>query len=993
MTRLVPALALAALVVSCSKKPDEPTAPDPYRRCDVDLAATGFFVTEGQGATAKLVESDADLIGGEGATGRNGDYLLQNDKIRVIVQQPGRSVGPIPVGGQIVDADLVRPAGQSGQDAFGRMNLIYGMGRVSSVHKVEIVSDGKSGGPAVVASTGHDSLHDLINLRALLENEAGLAVQFVVDQYKPQELRTTTYYALSPGEDRVRVLTAFCNDGSTGQAQPLIELMDVGAFELFFPGGCSNGLGAQIDLNGCVVQSTKYFTAQGRGIAYGYRPMSLDDPKQPSGVNAMIGYGGVVGVFMEGESLSGILSWADANARNRPGSFAVRPGGVKLQLADLVVGRDVAAVTSSMDRYAGVQSGRVEVTTAEPNARVAVIDSADVMQSLVLTDAAGKGSVDLPAGTWRFKAATPGRLVGPPAEVAVLAGQTKQVQVGLSQTRKLHVVVKDQAGAPSPGKVTLHCAGGPCPFDKNTWKQHELLDYPAGGAAAMEYVGPTGVVDVQVPPGQYDVVVSRGPEFSTWPDTWPNAGQRVDLTTQDASIEARIGRVVDSTGWMSADLHVHAVNSPDSAVPNLQRAANFLAEGVDVLLSTDHEYITDLAPAVRALGAENLMATMIGEEVTSFSHGHFNTFPLVIKPNTSNGGAFDHAGGEESPTLRMPQLYAGIKGEHPGAVVQLNHPRGSGGGVLTMLKVDTATLRSHGVPADYNMAPDPTATADDTKLFGAGFDLIEVANGPNPSFTVLNDWMTFLSRGTVVTSTGVSDTHDAQSGTGGYARTYAFVNADAPAQFTPAKFADAMRAHQAFSSNAPFLRFSAKKVSGGAPVEMGGTLSVAAGEQIELTVDVTGLDWMQIDRVEIYSHASGREAFNGESNSAWPESRILQKHDITNPTIEAVPGSMALRRLHLVEKFTVTASADTWFVAMARATTGRSMWPLHTGRPLAWSNAILIDADGSGKYDEYPLVPGQMLRAPKPVEKKQPIVPTVEQAEAAIRLLLSHKHE
>lgn len=993
MTRFLPALVLAVAALSCSKKPDEPPALDPLRRCDVDLSATGLFALEGSGSSAKTVEGDADLIGGELATGRAGDFLLQNDKIRVIVQQPGRSVGPIPSGGHVIDADLQRPAGQPGQDAFGRMNLIYGMGRVSSVHKVEIVSSGANGGPAIVAATGHDALHDLINLRALLENEAGLAVSFVVDQYAPQSLRTTTYYVLSPGEERVRVLTAFCNDGAATVAQPLIELMDVGAFELFFPGGCTNGLGAKLDLSGCVVQTSKYFTAQGRGIAYGYRPMSLEDPKVPSEKNAMIGYGGVVGTFIEGESLSGVLTWTDAEARTRPGTFRVRPGSFRLQLADLVVGRDVAAVTSAMDRFAGVETGRVEVTSAEPNARVAVIDYFDVMQSLMVTDAQGKGTIDLPPGTWRFRAATPGRLVGPNVDVVVETGQTKQARVELAPTRKLHVVIKDEAGAPSPGKVTVHCAGGPCPFNQDTWKQHELLDYPGGGAAAVEYVGPTGVLDVQLPPGQYDVVVSRGPEFSVWPDTWPNAGQRVDLQAQDGSVDARVGRIIDSTGWMSADLHVHAVNSPDSAVPNLQRAANFLAEGVDVLVSTDHEYITDLQPAVRALGAESLMATMIGEEITTFSHGHFNAFPMVLKPGTSNGGAFDHAGGEDGPTLRMPQFFVGVHAEHPGSVIQLNHPRGSGGGVLTTLKVDTATLRSHGNPADYNMEPDPTATASDTKLFGAGFDLVETANGPTASWAVMNDWMTFLSRGTVTTSSGVSDTHDAQSATGGYARTYAFVNADTPAQFSPAKFADAIRAHQAFASNTPFLRFSARKVSGGASVDIGGTLSVTAGEMIELTVDVTGPEWMEIDRVEIYSHAPGREAFNGESNGSWPEGRILQKHDITNPTIEAVPGSTALRRVHLTEKFMVSASADTWFVAMARGTRGRSMWPLHGDRPQAWTNAILVDADGSGKYDQFPLVPGQMLRSPPPVVKRQPIVPTEAQAEAAIRALLSHKHE
>ena len=42
---------------------------------------------------------------------------------------------------------------------------------------------------------------------------------------------------------------------------------------------------------------------------------------------------------------------------------------------------------------------------------MAVIDYFDVMQSLIVTDASGKGAVDLPAGQWRFRAATPGRLV------------------------------------------------------------------------------------------------------------------------------------------------------------------------------------------------------------------------------------------------------------------------------------------------------------------------------------------------------------------------------------------------------------------------------------------------------------------------------------------------------------------------------------------------------------------------------------------------------
>jgi hypothetical protein len=439
---------------------------------------------------------------------------------------------------------------------------------------------------------------------------------------------------------------------------------------------------------------------------------------------------------------------------------------------------------------------------------------------------------------------------------------------------------------------------------------------------------------------------------------------------------------------------VHAVASSDSAVLNEVRAANFLAEGMDVLLSTDHEVITDFGPFVRALHAEDLMATMIGEEVTTFTHGHFNTFPLKRNPELPNGGAFDHAGGEDNPSLRMPQVFAGIKEAHPGAVVQLNHPRG-GSGVLSQLKVDTATLATHGDPSAFGMAPAPDATASDTKLLGDGFDAVETANGTSPSYAVLNDWMTFLSRGTVRTATGVSDTHKPFSDAPGYCRTYAKVANDTPATFQPAQFAESIRTQQAVVSNGPFLQVSARKLDGamqpvGAAVGIGGTLPVAANDAVELTIDVQGPEWMVINQLEVFSHATGREALNGDTNSSWPDARALEHRTITTPAVEAVAGT-PLRRMHVTEKVVVRPAKDSWYVVMARGTS-RSMRPLHGNVPIAYSNAILVDADGSGRYDDFPLKAGQPLRAtPKP--PPAPHVPTADELAGAARKLIEHRHD
>lgn len=991
------AVALAVLSSACPKPGGGGGQVNP-RRCEVDLKATGLFAQDGTGASAKRVESAEQLIGGPNAWGRVGDTVLQNDKVRVIIEQPGRTIGPVLSGGAIVDADLVRPAGAEGKDAFGRMGLFYALGRLSSVTDVEIISDGSSGGPAIVASSGKDVPHDLLNLQLLITNVAGLPVTPIIDPSKPVNARLTTYYVLSPGESRVRMLTAMCNDGDSTVRTPLIELMDVGAFELFNPGGCQNGIGnSKLDDTNCLADKSKWIGSQGDGVAYALRTMQLKDPTKVSTTNAVIGYGGVVGTVTEAENLQGILAWFDEAAPNRPGAFVVLPKEKKLYLRDFIVAKDLAGISDVLSATEGEVTGTADVTVQPAGeARVSFVDVAtDKMVTLAVTDAAGKAQLTLPPGNYRATATKEGATIGAPVTFSITQGQPTPVALTQGTARTLSVTVKNLSNAPVPAKVTVFCSPSPCPFNAATYKQHLLVDPPEMGAALVGFVPISGQLSLALPPGEYEVVVSRGPEYSTWPDTWPTRGAPVDLRTADGSVSAVVDRVVDSPGWVSADLHVHAIQSSDSAVLNELRAANFLAEGMDVLLSTDHEVITDFAPVVRSLGAEHLMATMIGEEVTSFSHGHFNTFPLKRNPDLPNGGAFDHAGGEDAPTLRMPAVFSGIKAEHPGAVVQLNHPRG-GSGVLTQLKVDTTTLASHGDPAAFQMAPAPDATANDTKLFGDGFDLIESANGTSPSKAVLNDWMTFLSRGTVRTASGVSDTHKPFSDSPGYCRTYAKVAGDTADTFQPGQFAEAVRTQQIFVTNGPYLQVTARKLDQamqpvGNPVGIGGTLSVAANDPIELTVDVQGPEWMSIDTIEVFAHTTGREALNGDQNGSWPDARALERKTLpAMAPVEPVPGS-SLRRMHLTEKLVVRTMKDNWLVVMVRGTS-RSMKPLHGDLPVAYSNAILVDADGSGRYDDFPLKPGQPLSVPpRPAPSKR--VPTVGEFGAAIRKLIEHRHD
>jgi len=60
-------------------------------------------------ARAYPIENRAQAIGGVAALTDLGDYIIENDKIRIGIPQQGNSTGPGVFGGGIMDADVQRP--------------------------------------------------------------------------------------------------------------------------------------------------------------------------------------------------------------------------------------------------------------------------------------------------------------------------------------------------------------------------------------------------------------------------------------------------------------------------------------------------------------------------------------------------------------------------------------------------------------------------------------------------------------------------------------------------------------------------------------------------------------------------------------------------------------------------------------------------------------------------------------------------------------------
>lgn len=963
----------------------------PTGRCELDLAP--WTVDVGTASLAR-VEASSQLIAGPNAHGGLGDYVFANERIRVVVQGPSRAFGPQPWGGNIIDADLVdAPAG----DQFGEIGLLYNFGRTVRATQFDVVRDGSAGGSVVLAASGDDTPNDYLSIRNQLSNSLGRVPY--ADPYVAQPLRITTYFILNPGEQRLQQVTAFCNTDRRNFAGLAVgDLVDPGyVLELFNPRSCTGGFGFGGLCFG--LDRLPWFGYQGTGIAYAYAPYKAGSPLVPEGQNAALSVAGITGVIIGANGILGLGEWVkESTTTPRPGEIRIPPQGFSVVARDFWVGRDLGDVSNRIETSRagtssslGTFSGTV-TEAAQPLEGARVTFEGPDGRAVFFTDAAGAFSGTLPRASYQVSAWKHGR--APTAKQSLtLSTSPATLAFTLEPPRKLNVTVREANGGPMPAKVTVFCANGPCavPHKQLVLYTDTPKDEQPDDVALIGWVGASGSATFSLPAGQYVVLVSRGPEYSIHPNTFPTVpGQAVDLRTADGTVDTVLARVIDTTGWVSADLHTHAVNSPDSIVDNQLRALTFAGDGLDVLVATDHDAVTDYAPVIAQTGLSPFLSSVVGEEVSPMEWGHYNLFPLPFDAaNKVNGGALDWAGGEGA-TLSVAEIFAA--GRAMGArTIQVNHARGSLGG-FTALQIDTDTFATHADPALFRMEPQPGATATDSKLISAEFTAFEILNPGDDNLDAttavsrgkFNDWFTLLSRGKLVAGTGVSDTHYANLATGW--RTWVQTGTDAPAQFSDVTFSDRLNALHATVSNGPFVTMTAYRVNGAGQQV---TAAVGIGEtvppdqqELGVTVDIQVPAYLDVTRVELYMHTPAddatcpidpmspraqttRVACNGVTNSNWPASSIVASQPVTltagDLETAVTEGTATYRRYRKRVQFRLNApGTDNWLVAMVYGS--RSLSPLlipyggGTARPFAFTNPILIDADGNG-FDRPPFNP------------------------------------
>lgn len=730
-----------------------------------DSASTVLDLSETLGADevrAGVVAQRQDLFGGISAEGTIGDFKIYNDRARFIIEAVGDSNYYMDYGGSLIDADIVRPAGQPGRDLVDELAPMVSLARIVDATAVTVVSDG-SDGAAIIRVEGRGAPLRLAT--GAVENP---------DLVPDYDLRIVTDYTLLPGEYALTAKTTVYNEDSTDFI-------------------------ASIGLFGIVAQEVASFWRPGTGFD---DPDSRDHAMQAlvgnknEGVIALMAEEGLLSSSALGEVVSGLAAGITAFGSAQ----TVAPGQSVSWTARIGVGPDLAALETERLARAGaadsVLESRITDTKGQSiaGARVTLLDAAGEPLTVAFTDengdwtasvgeavsyvATGRGTgevLDIPAGHGNISpydrshddallSLTQGAVPVPFAEGYGVA-QGSLTELGLTPPGIINVVIEDGG----PAFVTVDFAAGDAVND-------DRRIYPSrpSGHAAVGYVR-DGTLEIPVEPGTYTITASRGVRYEV-----ATVSATVESgATFEAPLALSAAYVLD--GVITLDPHSHAAPSGDGEVSMEGRLLSMASNGIEVHFGTDHDHVADYNPALEALGMSGWLRSIVASEVSPVMRGHFNAYPSK-QTGAANGSAPRWWQGVESTSALFEQIRV-IVGST--GIIQANHPVSSSG-MFTR--------------SDYSPAE---GTVGESNRWSNDFNAMELLNS--------NDYAEFFpyyadlaARGKRVTPVGVSDSHSIRSGDPGLNLT--FLNAGvAFADFGPDDLVRAMANQATVVSHGPYL--------------------------------------------------------------------------------------------------------------------------------------------------------------------------------------------
>jgi len=773
---------------------------------------------------------------------REGDYLLINDKVAVYIEAPGVSDGYQPFGGDILALDTVTADGKpAGKSLYGE--TITALSRqVLSAETVSVLNDGSDGKAAVVRASGVlKNLPFLEFLGYVLTEEFSFPVAFD--------------YILEPGAESVKVRLQLMNTRAEDLAlyrHQLFVLFHSSRSAMF---SASRGYD---DLDG----DQDWIGFDSGDVSFAFRP--LTGPVTP-----IIGRSGSVIVNGSGLGAKGCSTLSTDYVEFIVGG--AHSDGLGEAVRRVLKQPAWRAVTGTVSDSAAAPKAGAWVHALRPDGSYL---------GRTQTDERGAFTIHLPSeptqliATQYAQAASTPKTVAPTDNTASLRLDT----VGM-----LSVVVTDKgSGVALPVRVQVIPMTPPKSLPR-TWGVRD----EANGRIIQEFAV-SGSARISVPPGMHRVVVSRGYE-------WDLSDQTVTVEAgKTTELKAELTRSVDSTGVMCADFHIHSYFSADSSDDVEYKVKGAIADGLEVPVSSEHEYIIDFQPIIQRLGLTRWAFGVPSEEFTTFAWGHFGVVPIRPRPEAPNRGAVQWYG------KKPPEVFHTIAQLPDKPVLIVNHPRSDGfQGYLTAASFDRTTV------------------SGDPDLYSEEYGALEVFNDSDFESNrnkIVQDWFALLNSGKRIWAVGSSDSHSLRSSPAGYPRTCLKFGHDDPTKLSPEAVRDVLRAGQATVSGGLYM--TVRGPDGESP---GGEIR-SAGGPVTLQVTVQAPSWLAAKRLETI--VDGETVATEElRETVSPQGRRYE----TSVTVRGKAG----RSQHWVVFHASSGTAD--------------LAPVHPGRrPFAVSNPIFF---------------------------------------------------
>ena len=536
----------------------------------------------------------------------------------------------------------------------------------------------------------------------------------------------------------------------------------------------------------------------------------------------------------------------------------LRYGGEALELLDGSVRwqTEIYPASSPVDLWGILKGGepqRIKVSGAvgdQPRVRLSLLESeatTSLSSSTWMVAEDGFTTVHLPVGTYPLQI----EAIGHATKVVDLevVSDSHQHVFNLGRATSVSLKVTNEAGSAVPCKVTFF--GKKQESDKVTPNPVFGIDSQSGSVGNCVYSA-DGTILRSIPPGSYDVLISRGPEYDVEiRELELEEGQQEDLAVT-------LRRVVDTTGWVSAELHSHSSPSGDNTSDQLGRVENLVCENLEFAPCTEHQRIDSYDDQLKILGATRFMATCSGMELTGslLPINHQNAFPLKWKPRTQDGGG--PRTDNQDPVNQIARLAMWDDGSEK--IVQSNHPN-----MRQMLR-------------DRNLDGEPDGGFSKMLDF---MDVIEVHPPEmifldesqtqalkNPDSNRMLPWMKLLAQGNRIPGVVNTDAHYNFHGSGSL-RNWIRSSTDDPAEISTSEMTRRLESGQVIMSTGPFMSVSLNHPSLDAAAEIGDVVQLPKSGAT-LDVKVQCANWLDVNRVEVFVNGQLQPSLS-RTRSTHPE--------------------------------------------------------------------------------------------------------------------------